>query len=267
MLVRSPRWLPLALVLVACGDSGGGATAGALTTVTSGSTTAPHTTTTTSDSTSAPGTTHSSGEPTTSVGAGTAATTDDTTTTGTTGAPDTTTTADATATTAGETTEPASGTSTTSTTGGPVCGDGVVEAGETCDDGSGVGCDSYHDGGDGVCLPPGTCSSGYVPSGDGCVPELWTEHVHIYVSNTCEMMVDPPAFQVQPGQKLRLDYHNHSADYPVDVWMHYNGGYTDLPPGATWMEKYEHCFGPNPSQGWAEISTACSQVTLPITCL
>lgn len=118
-----------------------------------------------------------------------------------------------------------------------------------------------------MCVPPGTCSDGYVPVGDGCAPELWTEHVHIYVSNTCQTMVDPPSFQVPAGQKLRLDYHNHSADYPVDVWMHYNGGYTDLAPGATWKEQYEHCFGPNPSQGWAKISTACSQVTLPITCL
>ena len=71
---------------------------------------------------------------------------------------------------------------TTGTTGGAVCGDGVVEPGETCDDGSGVGCDTYHDGGDGVCVPPGTCSSGHVLSGDDCVPELAVAHVHIHVS-------------------------------------------------------------------------------------
>ena len=42
---------------------------------------------------------------------------------------------------------------------------------------------------------------------------------------------------------------------------------TDLAPGGTWKETYEHCFGPNPSEGWAEISTACSQYVLPIHCL
>lgn len=261
---RPSRWLSLALVLVACGDSGGTTAGAPTTTITSA------TTTTTSGSSSAPGTAQSSGEPTTSAGSETA-TTDDSTTgppdTTTTGEPGTTTTTGGvSSTTTGETTDPGTGTST-GTTGGPVCGDGVVEPGETCDDGSGAGCDTYHDGGDGVCVPPGTCSEGHVLAGEDCVPELWVEHVHIYVSNTCEMMVEPTSFEVQPGQKLRLDYHNHSADYPVDVWMHYGGGYTELQPGATWMEQYEHCFGPNPSEGWAEISTACSEVVLPISCL
>ncbi len=107
----------------------------------------------------------------------------------------------------------------------------------------------------------------YVLAGPDCVAELWVDHVHIMVDNTCKMQVTPSSFTVQPGQKLRLDYHNHSVDYPVDVWMHYNGGYTDLQPGATWMEKYEHCFGPAPSEGWAKISTACSEYVLPIHCL
>jgi hypothetical protein len=257
--------LSLALLLAACNDGGTGTSAGAATTTTT-------TAATTIDTATDPGAAPSSGEPTTAATA-TAATTDDATSTtssptstSTTDAPDTTTTAVDPSTTA---VDPGStGTTAADTTGAPVvCGDGVVDPGETCDDGSGVGCDTRHDGGDGTCVPPGTCSPGHVLTGSDCVPEVWVDHVHIYVDNTCKMKIDPPSFAVQPGQKLRLDYHNHSADYPVDVWMHYNGGFTDLQPGATWMEKYEHCFGPDPSEGWAEISTACSQVVLPITCL
>jgi hypothetical protein len=259
------RPLSLALLLAACGDDGTGATS-------AGTSATTLTTDTTTTATTDPGTAQSTAEPTTAPG--TAATTDDPSTTGTTttttGEPDTTTTTTSSSTTAVDTTTTTTTTteSTTGTTGAPVvCGDGVVDPGETCDDGSGVGCDTYHDGGDGTCVPPGTCSPGHVLSDDQCVAELWVDHVHIYVDNTCKMKVEPTSFAVAPGQKLRLDYHNHSADYPVDVWMHYNGGYTDLQPGATWKEQYEHCFGPNPSEGWAEISTACSQVILPIKCL
>lgn len=49
--------------------------------------------------------------------------------------------------------------------------------------------------------------------------------------------------------------------------MHDNGGFTDLGPGGTWKETHEHCFGPNPSEGYAEISNACSMYVLPIHCL
>ena len=60
---------------------------------------------------------------------------------------------------------------------------------------------------------------------------------------------------------------HYGADYPVDVWMMYGGGYTDLAPGGTWNETYEHCFGPSPSEGYADISTACSNFRLKIHCL
>ena len=266
---RLPSPISLALVLAACGDSGGD-TAGASTTVTTAPATA--------------GTAQTSGEPTSGAGTTAAETADAASTTGATAADttaagsattDAATTGDASttgatvSTSSGGTTEQASGTTgqASGTTGGPVCGDGVVSPGETCDDGSGVGCDTDHDGGDGTCVPAGMCSPGYVLAGPDCVAELWVDHVHIMVDNTCKMQVTPSSFTVQPGQKLRLDYHNHSVDYPVDVWMHYNGGYTDLQPGATWMEKYEHCFGPAPSEGWAKISTACSEYVLPIHCL
>lgn len=149
------------------------------------------------------------------------------------------------------------------------CGDGVVQSNETCDDGViSMGCNTLQNGGDGKCVPAGTCSPGYINViGSGCVPELLTNHVHINVSNTCVMSVMPVEYTVPAGQKLKLSYHNHSQDYPITVWMMYGGGYTDLAPGGTWNETYEHCFGPSPSEGYADISTACSMFRLKIHCL
>ncbi|HRI64040.1 MAG TPA: hypothetical protein PK156_07370, partial [Polyangium sp.] len=149
------------------------------------------------------------------------------------------------------------------------CGDGVLQTNEMCDDGVIItGCDTTHNGGDGKCVPLGMCSSGYIDvPGSGCVPELLTNHVHINVSNTCVMSVMPLEYTVPAGQRLKLSYHNHSQDYPITVWMMYGGGYTDLAPGGTWNETYEHCFGPAPSEGYADISTACSMYRLKIHCL
>lgn len=149
------------------------------------------------------------------------------------------------------------------------CGDGMQQSNETCDDGViTMGCDTLQNGGDGKCVAAGTCSSGYINvPGKGCLPQLVTDHVHIMVSNTCAMSVMPLEYTVQAGQKLKLSYHNHSVDYPVTVWMMYGGGYTDLAPGGTWNETYEHCFGPSPSEGYADISTACSMYRLKIHCL
>lgn len=247
------------LVLAACGDAGAGTTTGVTSATGLGSTGS------SSGAESSSGAATTGVVPTTTEGASATA---GTTTTGTTASAGTTEGVGS----SGEgsssgTTSGAETTGSGSSGGGAVCGDGVVGPGETCDDGSGVGCDTYHDGGDGACVPAGMCSPGFVLVDGACAAELWTDHVHIMVDNTCTMTVTPPAFSVPPGQKLRLDYHNHSQDYPVDVWMHYNGGFTDLQPGATWMEKYEHCFGPNPSEGWATISTACSEYKLPIHCL
>ncbi|MDI1450216.1 hypothetical protein [Polyangium sp. 6x1] len=149
------------------------------------------------------------------------------------------------------------------------CGDGMLQSNEGCDDGVVMaGCDVLVNGGNGACVPAGTCSPGFVNvPGKGCQPELVTAHVHVMVDNTCKMTVDPVEFSVPAGQKLKISYHNHSASYPIDIWMMYGGGYTELAPGGTWNEMYEHCFGPIPSEGYADISTACSEVKLPIHCL
>jgi hypothetical protein len=148
------------------------------------------------------------------------------------------------------------------------CGDGVVQSNEACDDGSAMmGCDVLHDGGDGKCVPAGTCSPGYVLSMNNCVPELLTAHVHIMPDNFCNLVVDPPEFTVPAGQKLKLSYHNHSANIPVDVWMMYGGGYTDLQPGGVWNEQYEHCFGPVASEGYADITACNTTFQMKIHCL
>jgi cysteine-rich repeat protein len=149
------------------------------------------------------------------------------------------------------------------------CGDGVLQSNETCDDGVvKAGCDTLQNGGDGKCVPAGTCSPGYVfVSGKGCQPAMLTDHVHIMVDNFCNMTISPQEYFVPAGQTLQVTYHNHSVDYPVDVWLSYGGGYLDLQPGATWNDKFEHCFGPQPSEAYADISTACSKQKLLIHCL
>jgi len=149
------------------------------------------------------------------------------------------------------------------------CGDGVVQSNESCDDGVVMSdCDTLTNGGDGHCVPAGTCSPGYVyVAGKGCLVELLTDHVHIDVNNFCNMSVSPMEFTVPAGQRLKLSYHNHSVNYPVDVWKSYGGGFLDLQPGMIWNEQYEHCFGPNPEEPYADISTACSQFRLHIHCL
>ena len=46
------------------------------------------------------------------------------------------------------------------------------------------GCDTQMNGGDGQCVPPGTCSPGYILVMNQCQPEILTAHVHILVDNT-----------------------------------------------------------------------------------
>jgi hypothetical protein len=99
-----------------------------------------------------------------------------------------------------------------------------------------------------------------------------TEHVHIYIDNFCKVSVSPTSFTVPAGETLNLTYHNHSVDYAADVWMMYGGGFLDLAKGASWVEKYSHCFGPSASTGYADISIAggptsgCPGVRLYIYC-
>jgi hypothetical protein len=119
----------------------------------------------------------------------------------------------------------------------------VLDPYETCDDGVVMmGCDSNHDGGDGVCQPPGSCSSSFVlDAGGACVPETVARHVHISISNTCVVSVDPAEVTVPAGQSASFTYHNHSVDYEATVWMSYGGGYLGLPQGALWTDPIVRC--------------------------
>ncbi len=137
------------------------------------------------------------------------------------------------------------------------CGNATLEAGETCDDGlSTFGCDIYHDGGDGTCVPPGSCSVGYVIDGTDCVPASTDQHVHIYVDNFCNLWVDPAVVEVPPTQhSVSFVYHNHSVDYDVDVWLSYGGGYLELLPGTSWDDAFDHCaWASRPYDAYADIS-------------
>lgn len=83
-----------------------------------------------------------------------------------------------------------------------------------------------------------------------------TADVIIVADNTCKLTVTPPSFTVPAGQQIKLTYWNRSNGIPVDVWMSYNGGYTDLAPGSRWPEPIPHCGKVNPYTAWADIS-AC----------
>lgn len=93
-------------------------------------------------------------------------------------------------------------------------------------------------------------------------------HIHIHVSNTCDLTVDPPELSFPRGVRPRFAWHNHSVDYPVDVWMSYGGGFLELGTGATWNEPIDHCLGPNAHDEWADISAGgCAEYRFLIHCL
>lgn len=93
-------------------------------------------------------------------------------------------------------------------------------------------------------------------------------HIHIHVSNTCDLTVDPPELSFPRGVRPRFAWHNHSVDYPVDVWMSYGGGFLDLGTGAAWNEPIDHCLGPNAHDEWADISAGgCAEFRFLIHCL
>ena len=170
----------LMALLGACGDDGGG---GATGTTDGGATSGEATSATPGETTSDPPTTSSPSGATDG-----ASTTDITTGPGPTTDPGPTTTDPATtdpATTDPATTDPAAtDPATTDTTAGPaLCGNGVVEPGEACDDGNlidGDGCESSCEVGEVLCgngqLDPGeACDDGNGEPDDGCGSGCATE--------------------------------------------------------------------------------------------
>lgn len=127
------------------------------------------------------------------------------------------------------------------------CGDGTLQSNESCDDGQITSnCDTYIDGGDGTCQPPGQCSSGYVWDGNKCVPEQKKDHVHISITNTCKLSVQPKDITIRNGRSVKLTYHNHSSSYSADViYSGGGGGYYDLMPGSSWTSPIDWCTNKN----------------------
>lgn len=101
---------------------------------------------------------------------------------------------------------------------------------------------------------------------DAGTPPRSDHHIHIEVDNFCRMTVTPREITIPADQTAYFDWHNHSRDYPVDVWMSYGGGYTDLATGATWDEPIGHCGTPFVGDEYADISTACSSFRFLIHC-
>ena len=87
-----------------------------------------------------------------------------------------------------------------------VCGDGAVTGAEICDDGFTADCINTHDGGDGACVPTGTCSAGYVLSGASCVPNPNNTGLTVPCQNG-------PGWTV-----FRFHYSNNSSSASIDVW-------------------------------------------------
>ena len=86
------------------------------------------------------------------------------------------------------------------------CGDGVLQSNESCDDGAATDCASTHDGGDGACVAQGSCSAGYSPDAGGvCVPTNTTG-----LSEPCSNGLGWTMF--------RFHYSNNSTSAQIDVW-------------------------------------------------
>jgi hypothetical protein len=102
---------------------------------------------------------------------------------------------------------------------------------------------------------------------DAGTPAVSEHHIHIQVDNFCNMTVSPIEITIPADQTAYFDWHNHSVDYPVDVWMSYGGGYLELETGSTWDEPIGHCATPLAHDEFADISTACSEHRFLIHCL
>ncbi|MGZ3423010.1 MAG: hypothetical protein ACXVEE_34430 [Polyangiales bacterium] len=111
------------------------------------------------------------------------------------------------------------------------------------------------------------------PLDTGADTDTWTgtAHVHVYISNTCDVSTSPMSFDVPAGKTLKLSWHNHSVDYRADLWGSYGGGYLMLEKGATWNEPYEHCFIKSTHTEYMDVSpegspSGCGKFRLNITC-
>ena len=110
------------------------------------------------------------------------------------------------------------------------CGDGTQQSNETCDDGQTTDCVSTHDGGDGVCVATGTCSSGYALDGNGnCVS-----------NNTTGLSV--PCSLGSGYAVFKFHYDSGSTSARIDVWDA-SCSYSFAPNSACNVREVTRSFG------------------------
>jgi hypothetical protein len=152
--------------------------------------------------------------------------------------------------------------------GGMVDEDGGADDGGVVDDDAGLDAGVLDVGASDTGVDaPVAVDAGHDAPADAGVPATMTYCVDIDVDNFCNMAVDPTEITIPADQIAYFCWRNRSEDYPVDVWLSYGGGYTDLAPGATWNEPPGHCLGPTPHDEYADITTACSEHRFLIHCL
>ncbi len=85
------------------------------------------------------------------------------------------------------------------------CGDALLQGNETCDDGQTALCAITQDGGDGRCVALGTCSPGYALQNDVCT-----------VINTTGLT--KPCQNGSGYALMRFSFSNNSTSASIDVW-------------------------------------------------
>lgn len=140
---------------------------------------------------------------------------------------------------------------------------GVADAGSTDDAGFDAGT-----------FDAGSPDAGRPDAGlpDAGAPDAGPTHVHILISNTCVVQVQPPMLTAPLNSNLRLQFHNHSADYEADVWSSRGYGYLELARGGLWNDPINHCGGPMPYTEYFDVGiaggggSACPDVRFNIRC-
>jgi hypothetical protein len=127
-------------------------------------------------------------------------------------------------------------------------------AGGSDDAASGAGGEATGGGGAGGDGASGASGASGAGGAGGAGSSVIDQHVHIYISNFCDVSVDPVDITIPAGQSVFFSFHNHSSDYNATVWNSYGGGYLGLPEGSTWDDPIERCAEAFAYTAYADIS-------------